>query len=188
MTLRRAAALLAVAALLLAGCGDRRLVLNIDVLSYLDPSQTRYDFGPLGPVPGGISTGEISLLDQTVNLLEGYDTIAEVRSVDVWCAVVVVDSTGGGDATVRVYASAPDEDPRAFPAVVTVPATLASGVTDTVEVHVVPDARVAQLFTSSRLRLAMTVDLTSTDSIEPLNGRLHLRRLDVTVVSGRREL
>ena len=47
----------AVTLALLAGCGDRNLVIAIDVLSYLDPSLTQFAFGPLPAAPGGIATG-----------------------------------------------------------------------------------------------------------------------------------
>lgn len=54
-TLKAVSALLALA--LVAGCGDRALVMHVDLLSYLDDAQTRQRFGPVPVVPGGLVTG-----------------------------------------------------------------------------------------------------------------------------------
>ena len=59
------------AAALLAGCGDRHLVLRVDVLSFIVPADRQRDFGPVPAVPGGVATGEVALVDNAdVSLLQ----------------------------------------------------------------------------------------------------------------------
>ena len=60
------------AAALLAGCGDRHLVLRVDVLSFIAPADRQTNFGPIPAVPGGVATGEVALVDNAdVSLLQG---------------------------------------------------------------------------------------------------------------------
>jgi hypothetical protein len=185
----RALILVAIAALAVIGCGAHNLVLNVDVLSYLDPTLRSLPFGPVPPAPGGIATGELALVDdESINLLDGLSSVAEVRSVSVVLSAIVVDSTGSGADTLRIYASAEDTAPRATPPIVEQAVTLVPGVTDTLNVTVPADSRVADLFVRRKLRLSVTTSLRGPVSGNPLNGRVVLRALDAIVVAGRKAL
>jgi hypothetical protein len=183
----RAIMLVAAAALALVGCGDHNLVVRIDVLSYLDPAYRVAAFGPVPAAPGGLATGELALVDdQAVNLLEGLDGVAEVRSVSIGLSAIVRDSTGSGTDTLRVYASDETTAPRTTAPILTEVVTLVPGRTDTVEVTVPADARVADLFVRRKMRLGVTTSLRGPVSGDPLNGRLTLRTLDAIVIAGRK--
>lgn len=179
--------ILALAALALAGCGDRHLILSVDVLSYLDPADTQAAFGPVPPIPGGLASGEQPLVnDATINLLEGLNSVAEVQTVSIAMAAVVSDSTGSGLDTLRVYASDVDTDPGTTPPLIESAFALQPGVTDTVQVELPADARVAALFTQRQMRLTITTSLRGPSAGDPLNGRVRLSRLDAVVVAGRK--
>jgi hypothetical protein len=182
----RALALIA-ALVLLAGCGDRRLVVRVDVLSFLAPSETRASFGPVPAVPGGLYAGEAPLVDNLgVNLFEGLSGVAEVRSVTVTVSTIFTDSTGSGADTMRVYLSEEGVNPRTTPPVLTLAVVLVPGVTDTVSAVLGDDPRVADLFAKQRLRLSVTTALRGPASGPDLNGRLRLRALDAVVIAGRK--
>ena len=84
--------MLAFAAALLAGCGDRNLVVNVDVLSYLDPSATQFAFGPVPPQPGGFASGEVAIVkDAQINLIERPNDLAKTQSVSLTFAAQVTD-------------------------------------------------------------------------------------------------
>ena len=84
--------LLAAAAILLAGCGDRNLVLRVDVLSFIDPGSRQQSFGPISP---GGSTGEIALVDnQEINLLAGLGDATGLEAVTFTCDAIGLAADG----------------------------------------------------------------------------------------------
>jgi hypothetical protein len=186
VTRRRAiAALLAIAAL--AGCGDRNLVLRVDILSFLDPAATQGSFGPVPAVPGGFTTGEQPLVDDvSINLLDGIGDVATVQSVTFSVSAVFHDSTGSGEDTIRVYLSDTATDPRATVPVLTMPIVLTPGQSDTVAAVLDGDPRVADLFVQRRMRMSVTTSLRGPASGPDLNGRFHMLALDAIVIAARR--
>ena len=174
---------------LIAGCGDRKLVLKVDVLSYLDPADTMASFGPVPAFPGGVATGELAMVnDAQINLLAGLSDAAEVQSVTVSLSTVVVDSTGGGSDTLRVYASDPGTDPRTTLPILEQTVVMTPGATDTVTAVLDGDARLAALFAAKKMRLTVTTSLRGPASGADLNGRLWIRALDAVVIAGRKSL
>ncbi len=179
--------LAAAAALALAGCGDRNLVVNVDVLSYLDPADTIVEFGPLPPAPGGLASGEVPLVDgMTVNLVEGLSSVAEVRAVQFHLSAIARDSTGTGSDTLRVYLSDMNYNPLWTPPVIERAVVLQPGRTDTIQVDVAGDQRVADLFMGRSLKLSVTTSVRGPIAGDPLNGRLTLRALEAVVIAGRK--
>jgi hypothetical protein len=179
----------ALAAALLAGCGDRNLVVNVDVLSYLDPAATRLAFGPVPAVPGGLYTGEQPVVqDVEVNLFERPSDVAKVHTVALSFGAEVADSTGSGNDTLRIYLSTPEADPLTTTPVVTIPLALAPAHTDTVRVNVTGDARLVEIFNGTRARLTMTTALRGPASGEALNGRLRITEIRAIVIANRKGL
>ena len=60
-----------VALMALPACGQRNIVLNVDVLSYMDASDTEFNFGPVPALPGGFATGEQSVVNSLATELTG---------------------------------------------------------------------------------------------------------------------
>ena len=121
MRLSRIPLVLAAAAML-TGCGDRNLIVHVDVLSYLDPAVTQIPVGPIPPQGGGgVFTGEIPIIQNAeVNLIDGTSSIAEVQNITVTMTVVSTGVTGSGADTLRLYMAAPGQDPVVLGAVATV--------------------------------------------------------------------
>lgn len=183
----RTGILAAMAALLLAGCGDHHLVLRVDVLSYVDPAMRWAWFGPVPPAPGGLATGEQALVDdETVNLVEGMGSVAEVQSVEITLGVIVRDSTGTGVDTLRLYASDEDTHPLATAPVLQQVVQLQPGVTDTVSVTVAGDRRLAELFLERMMRISVTSSGRGPESGEALNGSVELSTLEAVIIAGRK--
>lgn len=182
------AAIVAIAALGLTGCGQRNVVVTVDLLSYLDPAVTRVAFGPVPAMPGGFYTGEqVVVKDKQVQLVDGGESLAEVHTVSISMTAIAADSTGSGSDTLRLYASEPDVDPLTTAPVVVLPVDLVPGVTDTILVDLGGDTRLAELFNRKRLRLTLTTALRGPESGDPLNGKVEVTALDAVVVAGRKE-
>lgn len=175
------------AAMLMAGCGDRQLVMNVDVMSWVDPASVSGSFGPVPAVPGGLASGEQTLLDGvTIPLVDGIGQVAAVDAVTFRVSAIVRDSTGSGADTLRLYLSDPAVDPRSTLPVIVLPIVLQPGVTDTVIATADGDARVAQLFVDGALKLSLTTSVRGPSSGDPLHGSFRLNALDATVIASRK--
>jgi len=183
----RALVVIAVAALALAGCGDRNLVLKVDVLSYLDPALRAVVIGPVPATSPAFVSGEQAIVDdQSIQFLEGLKSVADVQAVSIELSAFAHDSTGSGSDTLRIYASDEDTHPLATPPVVEVVVNLAAGQDTTLDVTLPADLRVAELFVQRQMRLSVTTSLRGPESGDPLNGRIELRTIEAIVIAGRK--
>lgn len=173
------------AVLVLAGCGARNLVLKVDVFSYLPAGSAQQSFGPLAAIPGGFVTGEQAVIsDYTVNMLDGLHNAASVSSVSISMQALVVDSTGSGADTLRVYVGDQNTNPMTTAPILVAPIVLQPGITDTVNVSIDGDSRLQQIFTQKQMRLTVTTSLRGPSAGPALNGKFQLNALDATVVAG----
>ena len=174
-------------ALLLAGCGDRNLVLNVDVKSFLAESQSKAAIGPVPPLAGGLFLGEQPMVDDvTINLLQGVSGMVAVHDVSVRIRTAFHDSTGGGSDTLKVYVSDENTDPMSTAPALVQAVTFTPGMSDTVESTLSGDPRIAEIFTKHRMRLSVTTALRGPAAGAPLNGRFEVLKLDAVVVAGRK--
>jgi len=189
MNARRGIALVAGLALVLAGCGDRNVVLSVDILSFLSPNETQAAFGPIPGVPGGAATGEQVLVDdQQIQLFEGLGDASQVKSVTVTSLIQCADSTGSGLDTLRVYLSSSSDPPRSQPAILATVLTMAPGKTDTVTAVIDGSQQLADLFTRKLVRLSITNSLRGPDVGQTLNARIRLIELQAVVIAGRKSV
>ncbi|MGH7741878.1 MAG: hypothetical protein ACRENS_07645 [Candidatus Eiseniibacteriota bacterium] len=198
--LASALALATLASFLLPGCGNHTLTLNVDVYSFLDPTDVETSIEPhVPPTPApGVWLSEDTfpplVNDKTIQLASGVDQFASVRSVTFHIAVEATDTTGTGADTLRVYLSGPNQPPRPGTPVVVVPLSFTPPILpalasiDTVEVTLDQSQAEAQLFTGKSIRLSITNAVrgpVGVPGVDPdLSGRVRLIRLDATVIAG----
>lgn len=199
----RLASALALAALFLPGCGNHTLTLNVDVYSFLSPSDVETAIEPHvppAPAPGvWLSENTFPPLvdDKTIQLVSGADQLASVRSVTFRIAVEAADSTGAGADTLRVYLSGPSQPPRPGTPIVEVPLTFvppvspATAALDTVQITIDQSQAEAELFAGKSIRLSITNAVrgpVGVPGVDPdLSGRVRLIRLDATVIAGHKD-
>ena len=184
---RLAGLVLLATAFLLQSCGDRNVVLRVDVLSYLDPADTQFSFGPIPAVPGGLYSGEQPVVrDLAVNLVDNFSNVAAVNTVSLGLDVRWADQTGSGTDTVRVYMSDANTDPLRTQPVLVQPVTLAPGVSDTTSAQITGDSRVLSLFAQRKMRLAITTAYRGPSSGSSLAGSAVIQRIEAVVVAGRK--
>lgn len=184
------AILLLLALSLLAGCGDRRLVINIDVLSYVAPADRGQSFGPIPAVPpdGAVVPESPLVNDQEVQLLEGLTGLATVQAVTISANLFHQSTSGTGSDTLRLYLS-----PADVPSLTTSPVferafVFTPGVAESTQVEVSGDARVVDLFNSRKFRFSVTTSLRGPSTGPALSGRVEIHALHCVVVSSRKPL
>ncbi|TFG89606.1 MAG: hypothetical protein E4H17_00330 [Gemmatimonadales bacterium] len=176
----RAFIVIAVAALALAGCGDRNLVLKVDVLSYLEASQRTYN---VETVPAVGVEGEIPVLDIPISLIDGLDEAAEVKSVTLSLGGGVTVASGAGSAHLKLYLSEVGAPSRAL--VMDVPVTFAEGVPAVIDATTAGSQEVARLFTQKNLQLKVVLDQVNiTSTVTDMT--VTFTKLDAIVVAGRK--
>ena len=176
--------LLTAAAVMLAGCGDRYLVLKVDALSFTDPASRAADFGPIPVFPGGFVTPEIPVVnDQHVSLLQGMSDAVNITSVTVSLGALVIDYDGSGEATIRLYLSDDQTDPLTTPPALTEIVTLVPAQTDTIRDVLGDDPRVRDLFAGREMRMSVTVQLHGPLLGSSLSGRFEFTNIDAVVIA-----
>jgi hypothetical protein len=167
------ALLLAIGGVLL-GCGDRRLILKVDVYSFLEPEETHLSYGPV--LPGTSSRMSLSQ-DTNVNLLSGIGGVVDVERLEFSVRGVFDNATGSGRGTICVFFAAPGQAP-------------VDSLDFTLETSVVGSDALARLFSQETLELTMRVDFVADGppaNSDPLAGQFQLTHL-VTLLTTRREV
>lgn len=177
--MRALAFALLVAGVVAAGCGDHQLILHVDILSFLSPSETS---GHYGPIPGGVRDS-VTIVSRSLDLLPGINDITSVTDVQVTAAAEFANQTGSGTATVKVYVSPAGTDPfTADTTPIVVPITLAPATTDTASVTIAGDRELAGLFLGDKAQLGIRVTFDSAPG-PALEGDFRLITLSAVVTA-----
>jgi hypothetical protein len=176
-----------VVALLLGslGCGQREVVMEVDLLSFLAAGETverHYDL-PAGTVLGDPQTIE----PRTIELVQGLDEVVQVASVELSVELRFANQSGSGTARVKLYATG--DRGEGFPFVYdTAPvAELVVGlghgniIERTAVVHSAGTPTLIPTFESRSLVLGLAVFMDALGSEEPLTGAWSLTRLGALV-------
>jgi hypothetical protein len=169
------------AAIGLAGCGDRSLILRVDLLSFLAPSERQSHYGP---VPPGVSDSANVVAGRRLNLLPGLEDVTRVTDVQLEVAAVVNNLTGSGTGRLAVYLSPAGTDPFvADPTPLVATFAVSGAMADTIETITVGDAELAELFTSKEAQIGIRVVLDSGAGVDPLEGDVVLTTLRAIVTA-----
>ncbi len=167
-------------ALALAGCGDKNLILRVDLLSFLTSAETQAHYGP---IPGGVSDSVTVTPSRQINLLPGIRDITTVSAVSIDAAGKFVNATGSGTGTVKIFVSGAGTDPfTTDTSPIVLPITLAPATTDSVAVTINGDSQLAGLFLGDKAQLGIRVTLNSAVG-PPLEGDFTLTRLRAVVTA-----
>jgi hypothetical protein len=160
------------AVLVLAGCGDKNLILTVDILSFLSPAETS---GHYGPIPAGTSGTTTIIANKTINLLPGLHDITAVNSVQIDVSGVFANATGTGNGSCQIYLSPEGTDPFvADTTPIVVPVTFNGASSDTVSISVAGDSELAELFVGEKAQLGIRLALTAAPGPDPIEGEFAL--------------
>lgn len=179
--MKRAAALLLIAPILVAGCGDRSLILTVDVLSFLDPSDVSQSYN----VPGGVPSSTVDLASESVNLLPGVEDVTEIATATLHVEASFDNQTGTASGTLLIYmASADSTDPFTTTPIASVPVPLTPGNVSNVSTDVTSaELAAAMVQQSAVIGIRLTFDSTATPPLQQVTGTETLTQLRATVVT-----
>ena len=179
--MRRWAAWLLALPLLLGGCGDRSLILTVDVLSFLSPADVSQSYS----VPGGIPSTTVDVASESVSLLPGVEDVTEVSSATLKIAASFDNQTGTASGTVLIYiASADSTDPFTTTPIASLPVTLTPGNVTNVSTEV-SSIQLAQalVHASARVGIRINFDSTATPPLQFVTGTETITQLLATVIT-----
>ena len=179
--MRRLVPTLFALALLTAGCGDRSLILTVNVLSFLDPSAVSTNYS----VPGGLPSVTVDVADQTVNLLPGVDDVTDIASAKLDIAATFDNQTGTATGNLLLYAVPGDSvSPFTTAPIASIPISLTPSTITNVSTSVSSDA-LAEALVSDRARIGIRImlDTSATLPIEFVAGTETITQLLATVVT-----
>jgi hypothetical protein len=169
-----------VGALVLAGCGDKSLILRVDILSFLAPSDKQAHYGP---VPGGLSDSVVVTPSRSLSLLPGIKDITVVQSVSIDAAGVFANTTGSGTGSVKIFLSPEGTDPFTTDTTpIVLPVTLSPATNDTVRVTIDGDQQLKDLFVGNKAELGIRATLNAAVG-PPVEGDFTLIELRAIVTA-----
>lgn len=168
-------------ALVLAGCGEGRFILNVDVLSFMDPADT---VQPYGPIPAGLS-GSVQSTPFEFNTPEGIGGQTLIESVIVTAAADLDNQTGSADVVFQIFFDTVAANLYSGTPAIEDSVTLAPGAVTPVSFsEPVPDAFLG-LFNSASVVAGVRVVFQSNDPpLGPdLEGVSHITQLMARIVA-----
>ena len=170
-----------IAAAALAGCGDKNLILRVDLLSFLSPSEKQAHYGP---IPPSISDSFAVVSSRRLNLLPGLENVTQVTDVQLEVGAVVNNLTGSGTGRIALYLSPDGTDPFVTDTTPIIGTFAVNGaMSDTIETITVGDTALAALFTAKQAQMGIRVVLNSGVGVQPLEGDVVLTRLRAVVTA-----
>ena len=164
-----------------SGCGNKDLILSIDLLSYVDPAFVTTTYGP---VAAGIPTVEVDLLAVEANLLEGIGEATELKSATLRVGAVFVNAAGSASGSLKILiASADTPNPFNTTPVADLPVLLQPAHTTTIseEIPVAPEH--LQVLTSDAAWFAVRITSSTEGSPGDLMGVVTLTELTAVLVT-----
>ena len=180
--------LVALSQLLLYGCGDRFLTVNIDALSFMADTVVTQPYGGAGhPIPADV-VEPFEIPPQQINLTEGLADLTDVQSVTLHLSSEFDNVTGSADVTVQVFISDVDTDDTVL--YNTTPYVQDSlhvdpGTVDTLNVTVPGDRGLGELLTGEGAKVGIRTTFDSSGSTANVTGKETLIRFTATVVGKR---
>jgi len=178
--MRRWFACLLMLPVLAAGCGDRSLILTVDVLSFLDPADVTQAYGP---IPPGLPTTSVDVASQEVSLLPGIGDVTEVASATLAIGASFDNTTGTANAHLLVFITSADSaNVFSSTPIADVPVSVTPGNVTNVSTEVT-SAALAQAMVQAKVKIGVRITFDTTTSLAPVQGTETITLLRATVIT-----
>ena len=163
---------------LLVGCGNRNLILTVDILSFMDPSTRVVNYGP---IPSGFPSDTIEVFSDSLNLLQGVGDVTRVASASLDIAASFDNTSGAATGDVLIYFAAADSaTPFTTTPIADVPFQLLAGQITNVSTHIDASPALAEVLTHDRALVGLRLIFNGTSF--PIQGTETLTKLTATLV------
>jgi len=179
--MRRRAAWLLLLPLILSGCGDRSLILTVDVLSFLSPSDVSQSYS----IPGGFAADTVEVASESVNLLPGVGDVTEVASATLKIGASFDNQTGTASGILLIYITSADST-NAFTTapIASIPFSLTPGNVTNVSTEVSSDQLAeAMVQDAARVGIRITFNSTATPPLQFVTGTETITELLAVVIT-----
>ncbi len=166
-----------VGSMFLLGCYPNRITIDVDVASFLDPSDRTAHY----QAPPGTAEVDYDLPPIEVTIV-GRDELRQAEQVDLDFAVSLDNLSGTGDGRFLVFLSDTEESVFSTPLVARIDFALAPGVTSVGTAEVRGDSRVLALFQQRQMWIGIRLHWAPQDGAA-LDGNYTINRLNARVVS-----
>jgi len=175
-----AVGLIAMLPLLAAGCGDRSLILTVDVLSFLDPADVSQNYGP---IPGGLPTTTVDVASETVSLLPGVQDVTDVASASLQIGASFDNATGSASVHLLIHITSADSaDVFSSVPIADVPLSLTPATITNVSTEITSNA-LAQALVQDKVKIGLRISFDTTGSVAPVQGTETITKLLATVIT-----
>ena len=163
---------------LLVGCGNRNLILTVDILSFMDPSTRNVAYGP---IPSGFPNDTLEVFSDSLNLLQGVGDVTRVASASLDIAASFDNTSGAATGDMLIYFAAADSaTPFTTTPIADVPFQLLDGQITNVSTHVDTSPALAEVLTHDRALVGLRLILNGTSF--PIQGTETLTKFTATLV------
>ncbi len=164
-----------------AGCGDRNLILTVNVLSFLDASESSAGYS----LPGGLPSTSFTAADREVNLLPGLDDATDVLTATVDVAATFDNQSGSATGSLLLYAVPGDSTLSLTTApIASIPVSLNPGAITNVSARVESPALAEALVSDqARVVVRLVLDTTATPIGQFVQGTETLTQILATVIT-----
>jgi hypothetical protein len=181
--MRRAMALVLTLPLLLAGCGDRSLIVNVDILSFLDAGERSATYN----IPGGIAVTDVDIASRGLNLLPGVEDATDVLTASLDVEASFDHREGAGSGMLLLYMAPGDStSPFTTAPLDTIPVNLAPNTVVNVSRRI-GSGRLAEVLVQKNALVGVraTFDTQATAPTDSLTGTMTITKLYATVTAKR---
>lgn len=162
---------------LLAGCGNRNLILTVDILSFLDPASKTVNYD----VPAIFPNDTIEVFSDSLNLLQGVGDVTRAVAASLDIAASFDNTSGAATGSILIYIAAADSSsPFTTTPIADVPFQLLPGQVTNVSTHVDASASLAEALTHDKAQVGVRVIFNGTAF--PVQGTETLTQLLATVI------
>ena len=162
---------------LLVGCGNRNLILTIDILSFMAPASRVVNY----TIPIPIPSDTVEVFSDSLNLLQGVSDVTRVMSASLDVAASFDNTSGTATGDVLIYFAAADAaTPFTTTPIADIPFQLLAGQVTNVSTHVDASPALAEVLTHDRAKVGLRIIINGTSY--PIQGTETLTKLTATVI------
>ena len=162
---------------LLVGCGNRNLVLTVNILSFMDPGTRTVNY----LVPVSIPSDTVEVFSDSLNLLQGVSDVTQSVAASLDIAASFDNATGAATGNLLIYFAAADAgSPFTTTPIANVPFQLFPATVTNVSTHIDTSPALAEVLSHDRAQVGLRVVFNGTAF--PIQGTETLTQLTATVI------